>query len=44
MLRQIATPVTELGTPELRELVRDLLDTMRANDGAGLAAIQIGVG
>ena len=43
MLRQIATPVTELGTPELRELVGDLLDTMRANDGAGLAAIQIGV-
>jgi peptide deformylase len=43
VLRQIATPVTELGTPELRELVRDLLDTMRANDGAGLAAIQIGV-
>jgi peptide deformylase len=43
MLRQIATPVTEFGTPELRELVHDLLDTMRANDGAGLAAIQIGV-
>lgn len=43
VLRQIATPVTELGTPELRELVHDMLDTMRANDGAGLAAIQIGV-
>jgi peptide deformylase len=43
VLRKIATPVTELGTPELRELVRDMLDTMRANDGAGLAAIQIGV-
>jgi peptide deformylase len=27
----------------LKELVTDLLDTMRANDGAGLAAIQIGV-
>ena len=39
----MAAPVTELGTPELRDLVRDLLDTMRANDGAGLAAIQIGV-
>jgi peptide deformylase len=43
VLRQIANPVTELGTPALRELVHDLLDTMRANDGAGLAAIQIGV-
>ncbi len=43
MLRQIAAPVTELGTPALRELVHDMLDTMRANDGAGLAAIQIGV-
>ena len=43
VLRRIATPVTEFGTPALRELVQDLLDTMRANDGAGLAAIQIGV-
>jgi peptide deformylase len=43
VLRQIAAPVTELGTPALRELVHDMLDTMRANDGAGLAAIQIGV-
>lgn len=43
VLRQIATPVTEFGTAALRELVHDMLDTMRANDGAGLAAIQIGV-
>jgi peptide deformylase len=43
VLRRIATPVTEFDTPALRELVQDLLDTMRANDGAGLAAIQIGV-
>jgi peptide deformylase len=43
VLRQIAMPVTEFGTLALRELVHDLLDTMRANDGAGLAAIQIGV-
>jgi peptide deformylase len=27
----------------LQSLVADMLDTMRANDGAGLAAIQIGV-
>ena len=42
VLRQTAAPVTEFG-PELRELVHDMLDTMRANDGAGLAANQIGV-
>jgi len=43
VLRQVATPVTEFGTPALRELVHDMLETMYANDGAGLAAIQIGV-
>ena len=42
-LRQVAAPVTEFATPALRALVTDMLDTMRANDGAGLAAIQIGV-
>jgi peptide deformylase len=35
--------VTQFATPALTELVVDMLDTMRANDGAGLAAIQIGV-
>ena len=43
LLRQVAAPVTALGTAALRDLVHDLLDTMRANDGAGLAALQIGV-
>ena len=43
VLRQAAAPVTEFGTPALRELVHDMLETMRANDGAGLAANQIGV-
>jgi peptide deformylase len=42
-LRQIAAPVRALDTPELHELVHDMLDTMHAADGAGLAAIQIGV-
>jgi peptide deformylase len=42
-LREIAEPVTEFDTPELHELVRDLLETMEAADGAGLAAVQIGV-
>jgi len=43
MLRQVASPVTGFGTPELRALVSDMDDTMRALDGAGLAAPQIGV-
>jgi peptide deformylase len=43
LLRQIAAPVTQFGTPALRELVHDMLETMRANDGAGLAAVQLGV-
>ena len=32
-----------LGTPELRELVQQMIDTMRAAPGVGLAAPQIGV-
>lgn len=42
LLRQTAAPVTRFDTPELNALVEDMLDTMRANNGAGLAAIQIG--
>jgi peptide deformylase len=42
LLRQ-AEPVTEFGTPELATLVADMFDTMRAVNGAGLAAPQIGV-
>jgi peptide deformylase len=42
-LREIAAPVTRFDTEELHALVADMLDTMQANDGAGLAAIQIGV-
>jgi len=42
-LRQVAAPVSELGTPELYGLVADLLQTMHAANGAGLAAIQVGV-
>jgi len=42
-LREVAAPVTQFDTPELHELVRDLLETMQAADGAGLAAVQIGV-
>jgi peptide deformylase len=35
--------VTAFGTAELRQLIDDMFDTMRAADGAGLAAPQIGV-
>jgi len=42
-LLRVSEPVRELGTPELQALVADLFDTMRAADGAGLAAPQIGV-
>jgi len=36
--------VERFGTPELKELVRDMRETMIAAQGAGLAAPQIGVG
>ena len=42
-LLRVAAPVTEFGTPELRELIADMFDTMRAAGGVGLAAPQIGV-
>ena len=42
-LARVAQPVSEFGTPELRELVADMFETMKAADGAGLAAPQIGV-
>ncbi len=43
VLRQRAKPVEKFATPELRELVQDMKDTMAAKNGAGLAAPQIGV-
>ncbi|HEX6827765.1 MAG TPA: peptide deformylase [Burkholderiales bacterium] len=39
-----AEPVRRFGTPEVHALLRDMRDTMAAEDGAGLAAPQIGVG
>ncbi len=39
----VAAPVTAFDTPALHALVADLFETMRAADGAGLAAPQIGV-
>lgn len=42
-LLQVAEPVAAFDTVALNELVADLLDTMKEQDGAGLAAPQIGV-
>jgi peptide deformylase len=42
-LLRVARPVTEFDTDELHLLVADMFETMRAVDGAGLAAPQIGV-
>ena len=42
-LLRIAQPVTDFDSDALHLLISDLLDTMRAADGAGLAAPQIGV-
>jgi peptide deformylase len=36
-------PPTMFGSHELKQLIQDMYDTMRANDGVGLAAPQIGV-
>jgi peptide deformylase len=42
-LLRTAPPVLEFDTPELHALIDDLLETMAAVNGAGLAAPQIGV-
>ena len=41
-LLRIAAPVSDFDSPQLLALVEDLFDTMRAANGAGLAAPQIG--
>jgi peptide deformylase len=43
-LLEPARPVERFDTQELHALIADMDDTMRARDGAGLAAPQIGVG
>ena len=42
-LLRTAQPVKAFDTPELHALVQDLFDTLKAVNGAGLAAPQIGV-
>lgn len=43
VLLQVAEPVQQFDTPELHALVTDMLDTMKAHNGAGIAAPQINV-
>jgi peptide deformylase len=43
LLNQVARPVEHFNTQELDALIQDMLDTMAALNGAGLAAPQIGV-
>jgi peptide deformylase len=42
-LLRVAKPVEKFDTPELHRLVADMFETMKAANGAGLAAPQIGV-
>ena len=42
LLLKQAEPITDFNTQELDDLIEDMFDTMAANDGAGLAAPQIG--
>ncbi|MBA3904288.1 MAG: peptide deformylase [Rhodocyclaceae bacterium] len=43
-LLEKSRPVEAFGTTELRTLIGDMQDTMRAANGAGLAAPQVGIG
>ncbi len=43
LLLRVADKVLDFDTPQLHALLDDMRDTMRALDGAGLAAPQIGV-
>ena len=43
LLLERSAEVTQFGTPEIEALLTDMLDTMEAQNGAGLAAPQIGV-
>ena len=43
ILGEISHPVQEFNTPDLSSLIEDMKDTMLGEDGAGIAAPQIGV-
>ena len=42
-LLRIAKPVEQFDTPEMKELIADMFETMKHANGAGLAAPQIGL-
>src|SRR5210317_801275 len=42
-LLKVSEPITDFNDTELFSLIDDMIETMKANDGAGLAAPQIGV-
>lgn len=42
VLRRVAEPVAQFSTVELDSLITDMLDTMQAMNGAGIAAPQVG--
>ena len=42
ILRKTSRPVEEI-TPRIRQLVEDMIETMRDANGCGLAAVQVGV-
>jgi peptide deformylase len=45
LLLQVAAlvPVEKITSPEIQQIIQDMLDTMQAANGAGLAAPQIGI-
>lgn len=43
VLETSCAPVAEFGTPELKQLVDDMFETMYAHKGVGLAAPQVGL-
>ena len=42
VLRKVCRPVTEI-TPRVKQLLDDMVETMRKADGVGLAAPQVGI-
>ena len=42
-LLEVSKPIIDLNDIDLDQLIQDMIDTMEANDGAGLAAPQIGI-
>ena len=42
ILRKKSREVTQY-SDKIKELINDMFETMRVNDGAGLAAVQVGI-